>query len=105
VLYLLGRLEAAIERFRQAVELDPEYAEAWNNLGNALAEAGRIAGAIYALRQALEIAPHYADAHYSLAEALEEHGRCHEAQPHWKAYLRQEAVGERADYARHRLLD
>ena len=34
----LGRTEAAAERYRQAVEIDPEYGPAWNNLGLCLSE-------------------------------------------------------------------
>jgi Flp pilus assembly protein TadD len=42
VLAELGHNEAATERYRQVVELDPEYAEAWNNLGLCLAELGEL---------------------------------------------------------------
>jgi superkiller protein 3 len=34
-------VEAAIERYDQTVELKPDFAEAWNNLGVALSESGR----------------------------------------------------------------
>lgn len=33
VYYGLNRTSEAIQRYRQAVEIDPEYVEAWNNLG------------------------------------------------------------------------
>jgi tetratricopeptide (TPR) repeat protein len=36
VLADLGHTEAAAERYRQVVELDPQYAAAWNNLGRSL---------------------------------------------------------------------
>jgi hypothetical protein len=34
-----GRPEQAAERFRQAVEIDPQFTAAWNNLGASLARA------------------------------------------------------------------
>jgi tetratricopeptide (TPR) repeat protein len=81
------------------------YVEAWNNPGNVLAEMGRHNLAVSALRKALAIEPDYADAHYSLAEVLDEIGEHAAARPHWEAYLREEPVGEWADYARNKLAD
>ena len=48
--------EAAF-RWRQAVELDPTYAEAWNNLGIGYEQLGRFDDARKAYEKALEIDP------------------------------------------------
>ena len=34
VWYALGRMDAACERLRETVQWEPDYVEAWNNLGN-----------------------------------------------------------------------
>jgi tetratricopeptide (TPR) repeat protein len=95
--------EAAIERFRQAVELDAGHVEAWNNLGVVLAKSGQREQAIAAFTKAIQREPSYSDAIYNLADTLEELGRCEEAQRHWRAYLACETSGPWADYARQRL--
>jgi tetratricopeptide (TPR) repeat protein len=103
VLYGLGEVKGAAERFRQAVELDRDFAEAWNNLGNVLTEVGDVAAAVEAYQRAVTIAPDYADARCHLADALEQQGRLSEARGHWFAYVRLGSHGEWTDYARSRL--
>ena len=103
ILYGLGAMGEAIERFSQAVEFDPDYAEAWNNLGNVYAEIGRATDAIRAYEAALQVAPDYADAHFNLADTLYHEGRTHEAVLHWRAYLKVDPSSEWAERARDRL--
>ncbi len=103
VLFALGQRSAAAERFRQAVDLDPGFTEAWNNLGNTLAELSRWHDAIAALRTAVRIQPHYADGHYNLADALEQCGQVQQARQQWQSFLRLQPSGRWADYARRRL--
>lgn len=103
VLSELGKLESALERLQQTVELDPGHVQAWNNLGIALAELNQPAEAAHALRTALKLYPAYADAHYNLADILDEMGAARQAVPHWLAYLRLETVGAWADHARRRI--
>ena len=102
-LYAAGQREAARERFRQAVELDPEYVEAWNNLGNALSETGQRESAIEAFERALELDPHYSDAHFNLAETLTELGHRDQARPHWQTYLKYDHRSEWSARARRQL--
>ena len=40
VYYEQGKLEQAIATYREALLLEPNFPEAYNNLGNALREAG-----------------------------------------------------------------
>ncbi len=59
-----------MEHFRRAIELNPEFAEAHDNLGTTLAGCGRVDEAIAHYQRALEIDPGYAYAHYNLGLAL-----------------------------------
>src|SRR5690606_23837421 len=99
----LGRTEAALERYRQAVEVDPEYVEAWNNLGAALASAGELEEAREAFEIAIRLVPNYADALYNVADTLDEMDRPAEARTYWARYLDADRESPWADHARSRL--
>jgi tetratricopeptide (TPR) repeat protein len=103
VLYNRGERKRALERLYQAVEMDAEYVEAWNNLGNVLGDLARLDEAMESYRMALRVAPDYADAHYNLAETLCSVGRDAEARPHWLAYLKQDPHSPWAEKIRERL--
>ena len=49
----LGKLEEAVAIYRKALAIKPDYAEAHNNLGNALKELGRLDEAVASYRKAL----------------------------------------------------
>ena len=57
----------------------PEYAEAHNNLGNALKKLGKLDEAIVSYHKALAIAPEYAGAHNNLGNGLQDQGKLDEA--------------------------
>jgi len=61
---------AAITSFRRAVELDPEFAEARNNLGVQFLLAGNYAEAIEQLRAAIALSPSCSKTHLNLGDAL-----------------------------------
>lgn len=103
VLYALDEKPRAAERYRQAVELDPSYIEAWNNLGNTLADLDQPSLAIAAYEQALAIDPTYPDAHYNLAATLEQLGQLVKARQHWLEYLRYDPSSSWASEIRERL--
>ena len=52
-----GLWREAVTRWQQAVELDPAYAAAWNNLGTGLEQLGRFDEARKAYEKALELDP------------------------------------------------
>jgi protein O-mannosyl-transferase len=58
----LGRSDAAIARFRRALEIDPRFVIAHVNLGIALAGNGQVTEAIAHFQKALEIQPGCAEA-------------------------------------------
>ena len=73
-----GRLDAAVEQYRQVLARTPDDALAHSNLGTALAAQGRFDEAIGHYRQALALAPGDADAHSNLGNALLALGRTDE---------------------------
>ena len=70
LMYEEGKLDEAIDRFRKALELDPQRGMALYYLGNALRQQGSLDEAIQAYRTAIEIDAKYAHAHRSLGAAL-----------------------------------
>jgi tetratricopeptide (TPR) repeat protein len=83
-----SRTSEAIAEYKEALRLDPDYAEAHNNLGSALLLTGRTAEAIHEYEQALRSNPAYAKAHNNLGNALVQTGRAPEAINHYKEALR-----------------
>lgn len=87
LLYRMGDVGAARERYYMAIELDEDYVEARANLGCVLAECDQHELAAAAFEGALAYHPDYADARYHLARTLDEMGRRDEAEIHWRAFL------------------
>jgi tetratricopeptide (TPR) repeat protein len=65
-----GRMDAAITCFQQALQIEPDFAEAHNNLGNALLQMGKVDAAITHCQRALQISPEDAQARLNLGNAL-----------------------------------
>jgi tetratricopeptide (TPR) repeat protein len=87
VLLLTRHFDEAMDQFRQALKINPGYAEAHNDLGNALLQLGRRDEAIEQFRRALEIQPDYGNAHFNLGNAFRESGRAQEAIGHYQKVL------------------
>ncbi len=77
--YARGRLKPAIERLQQVLKLRPTFADAHNNLGNALAAQGQLAKAEPSFREALRLKPEYAEAMNNLANVVRDQGRLEES--------------------------
>jgi Flp pilus assembly protein TadD len=69
----MGRTSEAIDQYKQALRIKPNFAEAHANLGAALAQTGRISEAIEQLKASLLINPSNVDARNNLTklEALQ----------------------------------
>jgi tetratricopeptide (TPR) repeat protein len=87
-LQIEGRTDEAAVHYRRAIELQPEYAPAYNNLGVMQRATGNLDAAIATYRQALALNGDYPDAHYNLANALLERNRPKEAAEHFSIALR-----------------
>lgn len=105
LLYRLGDLAAARERYYMAIELDENYVEARANLGCVLAETGQLDLAVAAFQGALAYHCEYPDVHYHLARALDDLGRRGEAEKHWRSFLELSPDSPWADTARERVGD
>lgn len=103
-LYRQGKLHAALERYFAAVENDPNYLEAWTQIGCLYAEDRCFEEAITAFDRAL-LLHDYAEAHLHKAEVLRQLNRTTEAIAHWRSYLELDEDGPWSDVAKQRLAD
>ena len=53
--------------FQKALSIKPDYAEAYNNMGNAFKEQGKLEEAIEVFNKAVSVKPNFAEAYNSLA--------------------------------------
>lgn len=103
LLYRLGDLSAARERYYMAIELDENFVEARANLGCVLAECGQFDLAVAAFEGALRYHSDYPDVHYHLARTLDDMDRPDDAHLHWTRFLELAPSSPWADEARLRL--
>ena len=82
-----GQLDQAIPHLRQAVDLQPNYADAHHNLGNALFRKGLVDAAINEWQKALAIQPKDAATHTNLGDAFAQKAAFGEAISHYERAL------------------
>lgn len=85
-LLLLGATHFQLRNFsesvfynQQCIRINPTFAEAFSNLGNALKELGDISGAIQFYLKAIKLKPRFCDAYNNLASAHMQLGQINEA--------------------------
>ncbi|HET6616895.1 MAG TPA: tetratricopeptide repeat protein, partial [Gemmatimonadota bacterium] len=71
--------DAGIAEYRKAVEIDPTFSQAWNNMGYAARAAGRFDEAEQAFRKYIEVLPSEPNPYDSYAEFLMKMGRFDES--------------------------
>src|SRR5947209_8744509 len=69
-----GDLQGAVEQFRAALRLDPNYVDAWFHLGLAYHQARKTDEAMEALEETLRQRPEYLEARYMLADCCAKRG-------------------------------
>jgi tetratricopeptide (TPR) repeat protein len=92
-----GKPEEAIAVYREALAIDPQFADAWHGLGMALSELGRHDEAIEAGKRLCELSPDDTLAHTTLSRFYQAAGRIPEAEAEgakarildWKRQLRE----------------
>ncbi|MCK4733511.1 MAG: tetratricopeptide repeat protein, partial [Methanophagales archaeon] len=92
--YQSNEYELALKAYDKAIELKPDFAEAWNNRGVALGKLGRYDEALKAHDKAIELKPDYAEAWNNRGVELGKLDRYDEA---LKAY--DKAIELKPDYA------
>jgi tetratricopeptide (TPR) repeat protein len=74
-LQMIGNFDEAKELYLQAIELDPGYCDAMDNLGVILRQEGDLKGAIEWYRRSIDLAPHNTVARQNLAVAYSHQGK------------------------------
>ncbi|MGJ5634450.1 tetratricopeptide repeat protein [Nostoc sp. CALU 1950] len=87
-IYQIQLFEAETQ-LRKAIKLNPNDADAYNNLGVVLSKQNKLEEAETQLRKAIELNPNFADAYNNLGVVLSEQNKLEEAK------LRQQWMGER----------
>jgi uncharacterized protein (TIGR03032 family) len=93
-LYKQGKLNQAIDAFRQCVALQPEFPNARYHLGVALGDAEGYEEAGAYLEQVVQVEPEKAEAHNSLGYVSSRQRQLHKAISHW-----QRAIELKPNYA------
>jgi tetratricopeptide (TPR) repeat protein len=74
-----GMNKEAIDAYKQAIRIDPDFADVHYDLGIAYSKSGMYKEAIKAYEQAIRIIPDFADVHYGLGVAYGKSGMYKEA--------------------------
>jgi Tfp pilus assembly protein PilF len=90
----LMQFDAAIDSYKQALKIKPDYAEAYYNMGVALNDKGDPKAAIESYKQALKIKPDYAEAYNNIGNVLKDQGDLEAAIDSYK-----QAININPDYA------
>jgi tetratricopeptide (TPR) repeat protein len=75
-----GRLDDAVARYREAITLDPDFADGWQGLALALNDLGRHTDAIEAGKRLCELQPDDVLAHTTLSRLYQAAGLVPEAE-------------------------
>jgi len=84
-LYGQGEHAAAKRAFEEALSLDPQMADAWNDIGEIYRDQGDMDAAVHSYRQALKAQPQHARANYNLGECYCLGGQLEQAVPYFAA--------------------
>ncbi len=83
----LGDMDAAVREYEKAVQIEPTFPDANNNLGNILLARGMIAEAMDHYRAELTLNPNHALAHNNLGSAYSRLGKQEEAESEYRRAL------------------
>ncbi len=80
----------ALEQLEKAVKIDPQFSEAWSDLGNTHLSAGSMPEAIRCFERAVKVRPDFQIARYNLAYALRKTNEHARAAEHYRVYLQRD---------------
>jgi tetratricopeptide (TPR) repeat protein len=92
-----GYLHQAVSEYKKAIELDPNFAPAYMNLGITLFFLNKFEDSISYQKKALLLNPNYPDAYYYLGRAYEKTNNPKEAIRHYETFI--ELAGKYDRYA------
>jgi tetratricopeptide (TPR) repeat protein len=84
----IDSLELQILNYRQALEVDSNYVDAWNNLGVAYFYYSNFDSAVICLKKALDINPDYPPAHNNAGYILDALGEYDQAISHYQKAIK-----------------
>ncbi|MGA2070269.1 MAG: tetratricopeptide repeat protein [Sedimentisphaerales bacterium] len=90
----MGRYQDAIEAYKQAIKINPYFADAFVGLGITYGKLDQWQNEVETYKQAIKLKPGYANAYYNLGIAYKDLGRLEDAMEAWK-----QAVKNKPDYA------
>ena len=93
--FVAQRYDAAAACYRQALELEPDYALGWNGLTMALQRKGDLDGALEAGRRLVELEPDEPLAHTSLSIIYQQKGMVPEAEEEKAVAMRLQMKSQR----------
>ena len=96
--YKKGQIDEAIRHYREALRLNPDFAQAHNNLGAALEKEGQTDEAIRQYQEALRLKADYAEAHNNLGIIFYQQSRTDEAIRQFKEAIALKPVLAEAHY-------
>jgi len=77
--YIAGNIQAALGCFQRAIEISPNFDDAWNGLGVTLKDLGQYQKAIEAYQKAIKISPNFHHAWNGLGNVLSDLGQYQKA--------------------------
>ena len=78
--------QKSLDSFKRAIELDPNYASAYNGLGAAYSQGGNVEGAIFCWEKAVELKPDFTFPLYNLGLAYLTKGNKEKALAYFTQY-------------------
>jgi len=94
-----GDQDKAISHYQRAVAIDPDYGEAWNDLGVALMRKDRTAEAVESFQKAATVAPNMCLIQTNLSVAQSKLGRLDDAESSARRALELDSQSQRAQQA------
>ena len=83
-----GQFQKAEAEFKQVLQMDPNNATAWNNLGNAQRALNQLEEAKKSYARAIDLSPHYAYPHNGIATVLVNQNRARDAIPYFEKAMK-----------------
>ena len=90
----IGKLDSAVDNYKKAILLNPDYAEAHLNLGNAYEDLSQFDNTILSYQKAITLNPNYSEAYNNLGNVYQ---NLHQFENAIKSY--QKAIELEPDYA------